>query len=175
MPLLDKSIPNWRSYWSVSSNWNNQTTDMSDQKTFDIGDSIIQFQSILEVPEITKSFIEFLKSEHNLDNFLFILSVKNLEQFMKKNNHKQLNKEFNNIVNTYLSPKSPKEFEILMEEKKIFLDKIKNLKQDEWNIEGSPVEILEPFYKAVLVEYKNDSYKRYIRTEECLKVKTPKF
>eukprot|EP01080_Neovahlkampfia_damariscottae_P006263 gene6263-10270_t len=143
---------------------------MSEEKVFHVGDSIIQFQSILEVPEITNSFIEFLKKEHNLENFLFVLSVKNLEQLIKKKDQKQLKKEFNNIVNTYLAPKSPNELGILTEEKQHFLEKIKNLNQDEWTLEESPTDILAPFYKAVLVEYKNDSYKRYTRTEECLKL-----
>jgi len=139
--------------------------------SFNVGDFVIQFQSIIDVPELSESFLLFLKKEHSYENWEFILTLKNFEKLLKKKNQKVINKEFLTIVDTFLAPKSSKELEILPQEKKIFLEKIKTLKKDEWSLSDSPLDILEPFRKAILVEYKNDSYKRYIRTEECLKVK----
>eukprot|EP01080_Neovahlkampfia_damariscottae_P000003 gene3-4254_t len=139
-------------------------------ETFNVNDFVIQFHSILEVPEISNSFVTFLKNEHNFENWEFILSVQNVKNLSKKKNQKAINKEFDFIVHNFLAPKSPKELEILPEVKTIFLEKIKKLKKDEWNLEESPLELLEPFEKVIMMEYKSDSFKRYIRTEECLKL-----
>eukprot|EP01080_Neovahlkampfia_damariscottae_P009597 gene9597-1799_t len=137
---------------------------------FDIGDYVIQFESVLTVSEISHSFFQFLKAEYNSDNWEFILGLQTLESFTKKKNQKKVNKHFLFLVSNFLQPKSSKELFICPEEKKNVLKVVKKLKRNEWNLDESPLELLEPFRKTILVEYKNDAFKRFIRTENCLKL-----
>eukprot|EP01080_Neovahlkampfia_damariscottae_P000004 gene4-4255_t len=129
---------------------------MSNGSKFNVGEFVIQFQSVLQVPEIRNS--------------------KKRTQFRKLgicswySNDRTTHEKEESKMDTFLSPKSPKELQMMEEEKKLFLEKTKKLKCKEWNLDESPLELLEPFKTAVLIEYKNDSYKRYIRTEECLKL-----
>ena len=59
---------------------------------------------------------------------------------------------------------------MLPEEKKKILEKVSTLSKKEWNLKESPSELFEPFRKIILAEYKNDSFKRFIRTERCLEL-----
>ena len=140
-------------------------------KNFNVGEFIIQFQSVVEVPEISNAFFSFLKKEHNHENWEFIIGLRAIEQLLKKKNQKKINKQAFLLSSTFIEPKSPKELDFLPEEKKKVLEKLKTLDKTSWNLEESPTELFEEFRKVILIEYKNEPFKRFIRTEECLKVK----
>jgi hypothetical protein len=40
---------------------------------FNVGEYVIQFKSVIVVPEISQAFINFLKEEFNYENWEFIL------------------------------------------------------------------------------------------------------
>jgi hypothetical protein len=48
--------------------------DMTGEK-FNIGEYVIQFKSVIVVPEISQAFINFLKEEFNYENWEFILGL----------------------------------------------------------------------------------------------------
>ena len=138
-----------------------------EEEKFNIGDYVIQFNSVLVVAEISQSFYNFLKEEHNSENWDFILGLQTLEFLTKKKNQKKINSQVLLLVNTFIKPNSTKELQICSNEKKIIIEKTKNLKSKGWNIDESPLELFKDIRMAVIVEYKNDSFKRFIRTQNC--------
>jgi hypothetical protein len=137
---------------------------------FNIGDYVIQFKSVLIVPEISSAFYSFLKEEFSTDNWDFILSLQTLEKLTQKKNQAKVNTQVLHLLSTFIEPKSKKELEICLEEKKLVLQKTQNLSLKEWNLDVSPLSLFEPFRTAILNEYKNDSFKRFIRTPNCLEL-----
>jgi hypothetical protein len=143
---------------------------MNEEEKFNIGDYVIQFKSVLIVPEISKAFFTFLKEEFSSDNWEFILGLQMIEQLVKKKNQAKINIQVKTLVNTFIEPKSKKELEICPAEKLVVLEKVKTLQKKEWNLDVSPLELFEPFRMVILNEYKNDSFKRFIRTPTCLEL-----
>jgi hypothetical protein len=141
-----------------------------ESEKFNIGDYVIQFKSVLMVPEISSAFYSFLKEEFSTDNWDFILALQALEKLTQKKNQVKVNTQVRLLLSTFIEPKSKKELEICLEEKKLVLQKTQKLNQKEWNLDVSPLQLFEPFRTAILNEYKNDSFKRFIRTPTCLEL-----
>eukprot|EP01080_Neovahlkampfia_damariscottae_P001362 gene1362-11984_t len=141
---------------------------MSTKHKFDLGDYVIQFKSVLVVPEIGTAFYDFLKKEFNTDNWDFILEVNKLEDLTKKKNQKKILKQVQDIKTAFVEPKSPKEIFIGEVQKKTILQELEKLDKKSWNLEISPFQLFEPLKKLLVMEYKNDSFRRFSREPECL-------
>jgi hypothetical protein len=137
------------------------------QEKFNVGFYVIQFKAVLVVPEISNAFFSFLKEEFNADNWEFILGLQTIEQLMKKKNQTKINQQVRLLLNLYFEPNSKKELQICPEEKKLVLQKTSGLPKKEWNVDVSPLELFEPFRVVIVNEYRNDSFKRFIRTQKC--------
>jgi hypothetical protein len=137
---------------------------------FDVSNYIIQLQSVFIVPEIGSAYYLFLKKEYNTETWDFILEFQTLEKLIKKKNHKRIFLQVNSMVKTFIQEKSPKELSIGNTLKEFILEKQKQLSETGWNIDIRPLELFEPVKQIIIMEHKNDSFKRFIRTKACLKL-----
>jgi hypothetical protein len=98
------------------------------------------------------------------------LGLQNLEALLKKKNQTKINKQIQNLVETFIQKGAVHELEICPEEKKVILEKTSEIHKKGWTLDISATELFEPLRKAILTEYKNDSFKRFIRTPTCLEL-----
>jgi hypothetical protein len=140
------------------------------KQSFDVSDYVIQFKSIFSVPEISLAWISFLKQEFNDENWQFIQQLQELEKITKKKDHFKIFKLVESIIAQFISEKSPKEIAVGKAHKENILKEFKKVSKKSWNISVSPLELFEPLKNMIILEYKNDSFKRFTRTEECLKL-----
>jgi hypothetical protein len=129
----------------------------------------IKFNSLFKIPEVGNSFYQFLQKEFSHENWDFILSLQNLETLCQKKSTKKIIQLVNLIKNTFIAEKSPKELEVDKKQKEEILNQLSKMKNS-WNLKISPQQLFEPIEKIILMEYKNDAFKRFIRTPECLKL-----
>jgi hypothetical protein len=139
-------------------------------KEFDLSNYIIRFESLFLVPEIAVNFYEFLKTEFNTDNWDFITSLQMLNKLCQKKNTKKIITHVQLICNTFIVEKAPKEIHIAKAHKEEILKQISLLDKKSWNLKVSPNQLFETLEKRILMEYKNDAFKRFIRTPEALKI-----
>jgi hypothetical protein len=150
------------------SNCQSKTTGM--KESFDASDFVIQFKAIFLIEELGAAWYNFLKTEYNSENWEFILQLSELEKLQKKKNHTKILKQLEFIISQFIAPESPKEILVGRTHKKKILEETQKINKKHWNLSMSPLEIFEPLKISVLLEYKNDSFKRFVRTEECLNV-----
>eukprot|EP01080_Neovahlkampfia_damariscottae_P009657 gene9657-1864_t len=143
---------------------------MNTKRSFELSDYVIQFKSVLDVPEISIAFYNFLKLEYASDNWDFILELKLLEEIWKKKNFQKILTQVKQIISTFIETNSPKEILVGKIHKRIILEQIEKLENKNWNLEKSPTQLFEPLKNLVILEYKNDSFKRFSREPECLKL-----
>ena len=141
---------------------------MSSKLSFELSNYVIQFKSVIVVPEIAEAFYKFLKQEYATDNWDFILQINKLEDYSKKKNQTKLIKHAKQICSTYIDKDSPKEIAIGKTQKKKILENIAKLDDKVWNLETSPVDLFDYLKSSVLLEYKNDTFKRFSREAECI-------
>eukprot|EP01080_Neovahlkampfia_damariscottae_P001473 gene1473-12091_t len=140
------------------------------KQSFELSDYVIQFKSVLLVPEIAQAFYHFLKQEYATDNWDFILEVNKLQELAKKKNPQRLLKHAKNIFATYIETSSPKEILIGKTQKKFITEEIKKLGNKNWNLKVAPNALFEGLKNLVMLEYKNDSFKRFSKEPDCLKL-----
>eukprot|EP01080_Neovahlkampfia_damariscottae_P005007 gene5007-8605_t len=140
------------------------------EKSFQVSDYIIQFKSLFLVPEIENEFHSFLKKEYNSDHWDFIAAVVQLEKLAKKKSYTKVFKQIQFINSEFIEENSPKQVMIGKKHRQIILSHCGKLSPVRWNIDVSSVELYEPLKQLVLLEYKNDSFKRFTRTPECAKL-----
>jgi hypothetical protein len=129
----------------------------------------IKFTALFKIPEVGNSFYQFLQKEFSHENWDFILSLQNLEILCQKKSTKKIIQQVNLIKNTFLAENSPKELQVDKKQREEILTQLSKLKNS-WNLKQSPKELFEPLEKTILMEYKNDAFKRFTRTPECLKL-----
>jgi hypothetical protein len=140
------------------------------KEEFDLSHYLIRFESLFNVPEIGSAFYKFLKSEFNTENWDFILELEVLQKLCQKKNTKKILLHVNNLKNTFIVEKSPKEIQVGISLKKEILELISQLNKKSWDLKVSPQQLFEPLEKVILMEYKNDSFKRFIRTPDALEL-----
>jgi hypothetical protein len=135
----------------------------------EVSSCVIQFKSVFAVKDIAEAWYKFLKKEFNNENWDFVLSVQELDKISKKQ-HKKIFKHVELIVTLFIAENSQKEIITGNVQKKLILEEFAKLSKTSWNINYTPSELFEPLQKMILMEYKNDAFKRFTRTEECLKL-----
>jgi hypothetical protein len=143
---------------------------MKSSTEFDLSNYIIRFESLFKVPDIAVAFYEFLKTEFNTDNWDFITSLQILDKLCEKKNSKKILTHVNLICTTFIVEKAPKEIHIGKAHKEEILNQISKLEKKSWNLKVSPHQLFETLEKRILMEYKNDAFKRFVRTPEALKM-----
>eukprot|EP01080_Neovahlkampfia_damariscottae_P012717 gene12717-6915_t len=132
----------------------------------DFGEYVIQFKSVLVIPEIAKAFYNFLEKEYAVDNWNFVLKVNELSELSKKKNQGKIIKLAKTICSEYIVPEAPKKLFVGKTHQKHILQQVAKLERKRWNLDISAPELFEPLKKLIVLEYKNDSFKRFSREPE---------
>jgi hypothetical protein len=140
---------------------------MEKEQTLNLADYVIQFASVFKIKEVGTAFYEFLKKEFNSDNWDFIQQLQTLDKLTQKKNTKKVLHQVHLICKLFIEKNSQKELSAEKQKEEI-LTQISKLSKNVWDLKISPKQLFEPLERIILMEYKNDAFKRFVRTPECL-------
>eukprot|EP01080_Neovahlkampfia_damariscottae_P005851 gene5851-9674_t len=115
------------------------------------------------------AFRTYLETEHSSESFDFLTSVKSLETMKDE---KQLVKQCLEIIQTFIVVDCKHELNISSELREKTLKNFEKQKEinDKWVLDMSPVEVFSECFRVIAGVLRHDSFKRFVRTEECEKI-----
>jgi hypothetical protein len=132
--------------------------------SFSLENYELLFSSVFTNETVKTAFKNFLKSEFNLEPFLFILEVEELESIAPE---KQLQKSIS-ILKKYIQDEAEFQINISFDKKKEIL-KLYEIQQTKeiWILEETPKETFDQITKIIKQELNYDPFKRFVRTKIC--------
>jgi hypothetical protein len=132
--------------------------------SFSLENYELLFSSVFTNETVKTAFKNFLKSEFNLEPFLFILEVEELESIAPE---KQLQKSIS-ILKKYIQDEAEFQINISFDKKKEIL-KLYEIQQTKeiWILEETPIETFDQITKIIKQELNYDPFKRFVRTKIC--------
>jgi hypothetical protein len=121
---------------------------------------LVNFESVFEKEEIKQIFLDYLKTEFNVEPFYFLLDLKKLEKETKILTFVEY------IIEKYILEGSPSEVNISGKCRTDILNDFEN--EDDWLKE--PSKLFQKSKKIVQSELISDNWKRFIRTPEAGKI-----
>lgn len=119
---------------------------------------LIRFDSLFKYKDIGGTYYEFLKKDHSEESWEFLMELNSLSQTIGK---KEIEKKVEHIIENFLKDGSPKEINISNETKEFTLKKLEDYKG---------MEAFKDIRTKIVIEMKYDSFKRFVRSKECLKI-----
>jgi hypothetical protein len=132
--------------------------------SFSLENYELLFSSVFTNETVKTAFKNFLRSEFNLEPFLFILEVEELETIAPE---KQLQKSIS-ILKKYIQDEAEFQINISFDKKKEIL-KLYEIQQTKeiWILEETPIETFDQITKIIKQELNYDPFKRFVRTKIC--------
>eukprot|EP01080_Neovahlkampfia_damariscottae_P004521 gene4521-7899_t len=133
-------------------------------QTFDKTQFTVHFDSVFTNKKMGNAFKDFLATEHNLDAWHFLETIKSLETVTDS---KDKVKQSAQIIKNFIEVGSNEEINISAEFRNYVTTTFEKQKSEEWTLEMTPTELFSDCFKLVVSLLSHDSFKRFVRSSEC--------